>query len=128
MPPSSSTCVADPTISEPLGQHYICSHVNWIPIHNVHADGSPLAAFFMKQSLGLLLRTTNPQQILSLVATVLEPLVASEPLALAAIIENALVRGATEEAQQQAFQTELKVRTIAMQVRFCVIPSPNGIF
>jgi hypothetical protein len=94
----------------------------------VHADGSPLAAFFMKQSLGLLLRTTNPQQILSLVATVLEPLVASEPLALAAIIESALVRGATEEAQQQAFQTELKVRTIAMQVRFCVIPSPNGIF
>lgn len=85
--------------------------------HSVHAyaDGSPLAAFFIKHTLALLMRTKNPQEVMSLVATVLEPLIATDPLVFAAVMERALTHGDSEELQKEAFQKEVTQKSMALQ-------------
>ena len=91
----------------------------------MHADGTPLVAYLIRQSLALLMRSKNPQDVMTLVATVLEPLIATDALTFTTIVDQAAKHGAGEELQTEAFQKELAERVAALQVWPCGgLPAP----
>lgn len=83
---------------------------------HMHADGSPLVAFFMKRNLAILMRNKNPQEMMSFVAEVLQPLIATEPITFAAIVEHSLMHGASDDLQREGFRKEVTQQVAAVQV------------
>lgn len=81
----------------------------------MYTDGSPLVSFLMKQHLALLLRTKNPQEVMALVATVLEPLLVSDPPSFGALVTHALTHGASEELNREDLRADVTRKAEALQ-------------